>query len=380
MTPHQHGKRRPIVRLYNRDALDVYRYWPTPTTIISDGAYGVGGFPGDPRTIDGLKEWYEPHVAAWSRHVRPSTTLWFWNTEVGWATIHPLLVENGWEYVQAITWDKGISHIAGNINGDTIRQFPVVTEVCVFYRRRLELPSDDGRMKIGKEWLRHEWQRAGLTLSKANTACRVKNAATRKYLTQDWLWYWPPPEMMARLAAYANEYGRPAGRPYFSLNGESPVTSDEWATLRDRWTHLHGLTNVWTHPPVNGNERFRSGGKRSAPRVHNPGKQAAAHLNQKPLEFMRRVVTASTQCGDMLWEPFGGLCSAVVAAVELGRDAYAAEPVTDFFDIAVERIRALKVAVLKSSRASDGIDRKGARGTSGTRRQRDRRLEVAAAR
>lgn len=34
----------------------------------------------------------------------------------------------------------------------------------------------------------HEWQRAGLPLYKANEACGVKNAATRKYLTQDWLW------------------------------------------------------------------------------------------------------------------------------------------------------------------------------------------------
>src|SRR5690606_1700911 len=57
---------------------------------------------------------------------QPATTLWFWNTEIGWATVHPLLAEQGWEYVQTIVWDKGIAHIAGNVNGDTIRQFPVV--------------------------------------------------------------------------------------------------------------------------------------------------------------------------------------------------------------------------------------------------------------
>ena len=57
---------------------------------------------------------------------------------------------------------------------------------------------------------------------------------------------------------------------------------------------------------------------RSAPRVHRPGPNAATHLNQKPLEFMRRIVTASTVTGDVVWEPFGGLCSAVVAAVETG--------------------------------------------------------------
>ena len=136
------------------DALDAYADWPTPSLIVSDGAYGVGGLPGDPRTADGLADWYEPHIEAWSKHARAASTLWFWNTELGWATVHPVLVRHGWEYVQTIVWDKGIAHIAGNVNGDTIRQFPVVTEVCVFYRRRLEFPTPDGVMSA-KKWLRY---------------------------------------------------------------------------------------------------------------------------------------------------------------------------------------------------------------------------------
>ncbi len=38
--------------------------------------------------------------------------------------VHPLSEANGREYVQLVTWDKGLSHIAGNVNGNTIRQFP----------------------------------------------------------------------------------------------------------------------------------------------------------------------------------------------------------------------------------------------------------------
>ena len=110
--------------LHRGDALDVYRSWPKPTAIISDGAYGVRGFHGDTVGTDRIAEWYQPHIEAWSRLAGPATTLWFWNTEVGWATVHPLLVRHGWEYVQAITWDKGIGHIAGNVNGKTIRRFP----------------------------------------------------------------------------------------------------------------------------------------------------------------------------------------------------------------------------------------------------------------
>ena len=320
------------------DVRRAYGSWPAPTTIVSDGAYGVRGFHGDTTGPDGLVEWYRPHVKAWSEASRPSTTLWFWNTEIGWATVHPLLVEHGWEYVQTITWDKGVGHIAGNVNGNTIRRFPIVTEVCVLYQRRLELPGPDGVMPV-REWLRNEWTRSGLALYRANEACGVRNAATRKYLTQDWLWYWPPGEMVEKLATYANEHGLASGWPYFSLSGEEPVTAKEWDTLRYQWSHQHGVTNVWNRPPLHDSERVKGTLRRAAPRVYRPTSGSSAHLNQKPLEFMERIVRAVTSEGDVVWEPFGGLASASVAAVALGRRAYVAEVDREFAALAAERLR-----------------------------------------
>ena len=251
--------------------------------------------------------------------------------------MHPLLAANGWEYVQTIVWDKGIRHIAGNVNGATIRRLPTVTEVCAFYRRKLDLPTKGGTLS-GSEWLRAEWQRTGMPLHQANAACGVRNAATRKYLTQDWLWYFPPAEMMARLVAYANEHGDPGGRPYYSLDGKRPVSEAEWARLRHPWNHQHGLTNVWSHPPLNGVERYRGNGRRVAPRVHNPGKNATAHLNQKPLSFMQRIIEVASNEGDTIWEPFGGLCSASVAAAALGRTSFAAEVDPGFASLAQQRL------------------------------------------
>lgn len=314
--------------LYRGDVLDAYATWPTPTTIVSDGGYGIGGFPGDPRSPDGLPEWYAPHIAAWSHHAHPSTSLWFWNTEHGWANVHPLLVLNGWQYEFACIWDKGIGHIAGNTNGKTLRRFPVVTEICVFYSRALRFPTPDVGELAVKEWMRHEWTRAGIPLSKSNEACGVANAATRKYLTQDHLWYFPPPEMMEKLVAYANKHGHAKGQPYYSLDGKKPVTAEEWASFRYRWNNgWHGITNVWNLGPLHGAERIRASGS------------AVAHLNQKPLELMERTIQASTNPGDVVWEPFGGLCSASIAATRLGRRPYAAEHVETFADIAVKRMK-----------------------------------------
>ncbi|MDR1263149.1 MAG: hypothetical protein LBK46_06635, partial [Oscillospiraceae bacterium] len=120
---------------YCGNVLESYDKWPVPQTIISDGAYGVRGFDGDTTGVGGLAEWYRPHLKAWDRFARPSSALWFWNTEIGWATVHPLIESYGWKYVQTVVWDKGIAHIAGNVNGKTIRQYPVVSEICVLYQR-----------------------------------------------------------------------------------------------------------------------------------------------------------------------------------------------------------------------------------------------------
>ncbi len=341
--------------LHPGPAQAAYDDWPSPDLIVSDGAYGVGGFPGDPRTPHRLAEWYAEHVVAWSKRAHPATTLWFWNTEIGWATVHPLLVREGWDYVQTILWDKGIAHVAGNVNGETIRRLPTVTEVCVFYRRRLAFPAATGPMSAS-EWLRAEWQRTGMPFRRANEACGVKNAATRKYLARDWLWYLPPAEMMERLVKYANTHGAPDGRPYFSMDGRRPVTAEEWGRLRHPWHHEHGLTNVWSHPPLNGAERYRGNGRRVAPRVHNPGRHATAHLNQKPLELMRRIIKVASNPGDTIWEPFGGLCSASAAAVEAGRNAYAAEPDPDFASLAKQRL----ASTTRYTRALDaGVDSGG---------------------
>lgn len=308
------------------DVATRYGLWPAPATIIADGPYGLDLFPGDPPTPDGLAEWYAPHVAAWSRHSLPETTLWFWETEIGWATVHPILTLHGWGYRALHIWDKGVGHIAGNVNSKTIRGFPVVTEVCAQYIRQVQLPNAEGQLVSMKQWLREEWQRSGLSLSKTNEACGVKNAATRKYFTQGHLWYFPPPEMMERLVAYANEHGLATGRPYFSLDGKNSVTGAQWSRMRAKWNHTHGITNVWSEPAVRGSERFKD------------SQAKAAHANQKSLRLIERIITASSDEGDVIWEPFGGLCSAAIASLRTGRRCYSAEINDNFYALAKARL------------------------------------------
>jgi len=315
-----------LVQIEQADSITRYQDWPAPTVIISDGPYGLGLFPGDPPTYTALAEWYAPHIAAWTRYASPETTLWFWCNEIGWATVHPVLAQHGWQYRALHVWDKGIAHIAGNVNSKTIRRFPVVTEVCVQYVREAHLPTGDGQMLPLRNWLRHEWLRSGLPLSKTNEACGVKNAATRKYFTQDHLWYFPPPEMMERLAIYANLHGKSTDWPYFSFDGRSPVTAIQWEHMRAKWNHTHSVTNVWSEPPIRGTERLKDKNAK------------CLHANQKPLRLIERIIAASSNPGDTVWEPFGGLCSAAIVSLQTGRRCVSAEINPDYYRLAQLRL------------------------------------------
>ena len=320
-----------LVTVQLGDSLNLYSDWDTPTVIVSDGGYGVLGFEGDTSDHLELPDWYKPHIAAWSERATPATTLWFWNSEVGWAAVHPTLEAHGWRYVNANIWNKGKGHIAGNVNTRRIRRFPVVSEMCVqyVYEARIDgLPL--------KKWLLREWKRTNLPLRRANEACGVADAAVRKYLDQGHLWYFPPPEMFLRLQEYANRHGYPLGRPYFSIDGKQPGTADQWAAMRAKFKCPHGFTNVWDRPALRGAERYQLNG--------NSGK--AIHLNQKPLDLTSMLIKASSDEGDVVWEPFGGLFTACIAARLGRRRGFGGEIDPTYFYYGIKR---LKEAFIQSS-------------------------------
>jgi len=144
--------------------------------------------------------------------------------------------------------------------------------------------------------------------------------------------------MNERLARYASSHGRESRWLYYSLDGQTAVTAKEWDALRYKWRHAHGLSNVWRLAPLHGVERIKGTMRRAAPRVYSPSSLSAAHLNQKPLEFMHRILSAVTNPGDVVWEPFGGLASASVAAVQTSRYPCVAEVDHDFAEIAAQRL------------------------------------------
>ena len=182
------------------------------------------------------------------------------------------------------------------------------------------------------EWLLREWRRTGLPLKRANLACGVQDAASRKYLDQTDLWYPPPPGTFQKLQEYANRYGSPDGRPYFNLPGENrPATARDWERVaaHPSFECPYGFTNIWDRPPLRGNERITRRGR-------------TLHPNQKPLDLMTMIIRASTPPGGTVWETFGGLFTAAVAARNLERRARGAETDPGLFQAGVERLAATR--------------------------------------
>lgn len=321
--------------LFKGNVLNYYKDWEKPQVIISDGAYGVLGFKGDTNSPIMLKEWYKEHIKKWSELASAGTTLWFWNTEIGWANIHNELIKNGWEYLNFITWNKGIQHIAGNCNLKTLKSFPVVTEVCVHYYKTPTFNVNEKSLPL-KEWLRYEWNRAKLTLKQANIACGVANAASRKYLTRDHLWYAPPPEHFEAMVNYASENGLEEGKPYFSIDGKSPLKRSIYESYFPKFYGKYGITNVIDYPPLHSKERIKINGS-----------SKYFHLNQKPLKLMELLIETSSDEGDVIWEPFGGLFTASLAASKLKRVAFAAEIQEMIFEKGRQRFSSVQTELIQ---------------------------------
>jgi DNA modification methylase len=68
-------------------------------------------------------------------------------------------------------------------------------------------------------------------------------------------------------------------------------------------------------------------------RLKNP-----KHPTQKPLKVMRKLIELSTNSGDMVFDPFAGVGSTGVAALELGRKFIGIENQRDYYEAACKRL------------------------------------------
>jgi site-specific DNA-methyltransferase (adenine-specific) len=73
-------------------------------------------------------------------------------------------------------------------------------------------------------------------------------------------------------------------------------------------------------------------------------KFSSLHGSQKPLRFIDLTIRACTDEGDVVWEPFGGLCPAAVASLQSERQCFSAEIIPEFYQAAKHRLAPCRTA------------------------------------
>tara|TARA_A100001015_G_scaffold139866_1_gene155115 strand:- start:2101 stop:3168 length:1068 start_codon:yes stop_codon:yes gene_type:complete len=90
------------------------------------------------------------------------------------------------------------------------------------------------------------------------------------------------------------------------------------------------MRSDWLFPICNGKERLKKNGKK-------------VHSTQKPESLLHRIILASTNKGDIIFDPFLGTGTSAVVAKKLGRKYFGIEKDKKYFDAANERIIGTKI-------------------------------------
>lgn len=113
--------------------------------------------------------------------------------------------------------------------------------------------------------------------------------------------------------------GKPSGNP----KGKNP--SDVWDIVSRDWQ-----LGIWDIPNV---------------KAHHPEK--TIQPCQFPVELVERCVLALTHKGDWVLDPYAGVGSTLIAAALHGRRSLGSEKNRKYYDVAVQRLRALREGTLK---------------------------------
>ena len=118
--------------------------------------------------------------------------------------------------------------------------------------------------------------------------------------------------------------GKLSGNP----KGKNP--SDIWEATQNRLI-ADWEAQIWEIPNVKANHPEKT-----------------AHPCQFPIELVERCVLALTNENDVVYDPFAGVGSSLVAALKNGRRALGTELVQEYIDVGLERIQLLKQEMLRT--------------------------------
>jgi adenine-specific DNA-methyltransferase len=128
-----------------------------------------------------------------------------------------------------------------------------------------------------------------------------------------------PSKYLGKLYYKGDKKGFPSGNPL----GKNP--SDFWTAVTNDWKQA-----VWEIPNVKSNHPEKT-----------------IHPCQFPIELVQRCVLALTDENDIVFDPFLGVGSTVIAAIMHNRQGLGFETNQEYLDIATSRIHAYLAGTLK---------------------------------
>ena len=196
------------------------------------------------------------------------------------ALMLPILRDVGFTLRQQIVIYKGMKAVAGRATKN-YRMFPCVTESVLF------LTKDN--ISFSRQLLKDRQKELGLTAKEINEALGVKSNGGGMwsiYTGNNVCEQFPTKELWEKLQEILK----------FTYPYES---------IAQTWHPQMGLTDVWNDIDFYSEKRW--------------------HPTQKPLKLIERIMSASSNPGDVVIDPFGGSGSTLIAAEHLGRKAVVIE-------------------------------------------------------
>lgn len=137
------------------------------------------------------------------------------------------------------------------------------------------------------------------------------------------------PNMTKRVFTHSTEF------VVWAVKGTSWVFNYETLKKINPEKQLDGtdkqMRDMWSFPLVQGKERLRQ------------ENQKALHPTQKPEELLKRIILASSNPGDIVFDPFLGSGTTAVVANMLGRHFIGIESNESYYSAAVKRLESVKM-------------------------------------
>jgi site-specific DNA-methyltransferase (adenine-specific) len=289
-----------------------------------DPPYNIGVFRKMPE--DEYLDWCEQWIALCSAKLKPNGAFWVSHKNPRLlCKLSEMIAAHGRGLINWVTWDKyngnpAIQAMGGPMVGmtmcDGLRSFQVMAEYLIYHTDEGNWTAQCDRergfiFEPLRAYLEGERKRAGVSRAEIDEFFGTSNVT--QYWWQQRGWRPPTQERYEGLRQFLNVRGNHGGE---YLRREYEDLRREYEDLRYTFNNPGKMSSVWQIPP--------------APRNGHP--------TPKPPELLRRIVTITSNPGDVVLDPMMGSGTTGVVCAETGRDFIGCEIAPRWYQMACEAV------------------------------------------